>query len=130
MEKIDHNITVNREEYDSLVKKLQITGIYGMYIVASKQVNRPDNCSVDSSLYPQDTETLDILHMFFDTTTREMIALSTVLNPLSVFLRKDQFELLLFSTRPNIVVNLVVLTPHLETRIIIYLKEMITHLII
>ena len=74
--------------------------------------------------------TLDILHMFFDTTTRVMIALSTVLNPLSVFLRKDQFELLLFSTRPNIVVNLVVLTPHLETRIIIYLKEMITHLII
>ena len=56
MEKIDHNITVNREEYDSLVKKLQITGIYGMYIVASKQVNRPDNCSVDSSLYPQDTD--------------------------------------------------------------------------
>ena len=74
--------------------------------------------------------TLDILHMFFDTTTREMIALSTILNPLSIFLRKDQFKLLLFSARPNIVVNLVVLTPHQETRIVINLKEMIAHLVI
>ena len=92
------------------------------------------NKSIDLTIVPSIPlcihKTLITLDMFFDTTTREMIALSTVLNPLSVFLRKDQFELLLFSTRPNIVVNLVVLTPHLETRIIIYLKEMITHLII
>lgn len=32
---------------------------------------------------------LDILHMFFNMTTREMIAFSTVLDPLSIFLRED-----------------------------------------
>ena len=44
------------EEYDALMKKLQATGIYGMWIVSAKQVNRPDSYSDGSSSCPQDID--------------------------------------------------------------------------
>ena len=73
---------------------------------------------------------LNVLHVLFDLSTREVIRSAVLLNALRVAPRENELELLLLTSRPNVVVDLVVFSPHLESLIVVDLEEMVTHLVI
>ena len=73
---------------------------------------------------------LDVLHVFLNLSTREVIGISILLDALRVAPRENELEFLLLSRRPNVVVDLVMLSPHLESLVVVDLEEVVAHLVI
>lgn len=71
-----------------------------------------------------------LLCVLFDLPKREVEARQMLLNGLCVLFGEDQHEFLLLNVCPDIIVDLAVLPPHLETLIVVNLKEMIAHLVV
>ena len=59
-----------------------------------------------------------------------MVRIAILLNALRVAPGENELELLLLSSRPNVVVNLVVLSPHLESLVVVDLEEVVAHLVV
>ena len=59
-----------------------------------------------------------------------MVRIAILLDALRVAPGENELELLLLSSRPNVVVNLVVLSPHLESLVVVDLEEVVAHLVV
>lgn len=73
---------------------------------------------------------MDVLHILFNLPTREVVRIAILLDALRVAPGENELELLLLSSRPNIVVNLVMFSPHLESLVVVNLEEVVAHLVV
>ena len=73
---------------------------------------------------------LHLLDILLDLSKRNMEARQILLNGLRELLRERQHEFLLFDVRPDVIIDLAVLSPRLEAQIVVNLEEMIAHLVV